>query len=91
MGCSRAESAQALGKIGDVRGITPLVQALKDKHQTVRHFVVEALGEIGEPALEPLIRALNDKHEDFRQLVKEALERISVKIEMGGVFDLYSL
>ena len=73
---------KALGQIGDVRAIAPLVQALKDEHQTVRHFVMEALADIGEPAIAPLTRALNDEHEAFRQLVKEALESIRVKTDI---------
>jgi len=55
---------------------------LKDEHHSVRCAVVEALGEIGEPAIEPLTRALNDEHEAFRQLVKEALESIRVKTDI---------
>jgi HEAT repeat protein len=45
----RRAAAQALGKIGDVRAVEPLIE------HTGYWEAIEALGKIGEPAVEPLL------------------------------------
>lgn len=57
----REGAARALGQIGDVQAIDPLVQALQDEEPSVRRIVAEALGKIGDAqAVEPLVRVLAD-------------------------------
>ncbi len=55
-------AARALGQIGDVRAVEPLIRLLKDEEASVRGAAVRALGEIGdERAVEPLIGMLSDR------------------------------
>jgi HEAT repeat protein len=53
---------QALGQIGDPRGIKPLIVALRDTSHEVRSHAAFALNKIGPPAVEALIAAL--RHPD---------------------------
>jgi len=61
----RANTARALGQLGDSRAIAPLVKALQDESNEVRYFAAEALGNIGDiqalPYLEKVM--LEDKGE----------------------------
>ncbi|NIA12001.1 MAG: hypothetical protein GWP10_20345 [Nitrospiraceae bacterium] len=50
-----------------------LIDALADEEEWVRLHAAEALGEIGEPAVEPLITALRDEHEYVRLYAAIAL------------------
>ena len=43
----RVDAIEALGMIGDARGVEPLIQALKDKDDDVRRRAAGALGTIG--------------------------------------------
>lgn len=81
----RAAAAQALGEIGDVRAVEPLLAALQDKYSLVLQTVAKALGQIGDiRAIDPLL-ALTKKgfaHDDSRKAVKEALVKLgSAEIE----------
>lgn len=59
----RQPAAEALGKLGDVRAVNPLIAALKDKQWDVRLTAAEALGKLKDTrAVEPLITALKDPH-----------------------------
>jgi HEAT repeat protein len=70
----RKSTAEALGKIGDVRAVAPLIQALDDERWEVRWGASGALGEIGDKsALAPLIHALKDEDIKVRKSVAEAL------------------
>ena len=52
-------SAEALGKIGDLRAVDPLLELLKDDHMGPRSNAAEALGELKDTrAVEPLISTL---------------------------------
>jgi len=67
-------AAEALGQIGDVRAVEPLVTALKDKDKSVRKAAAEALGQIADPrALEPLIGTLQDRNAFVRRAAAGAL------------------
>ncbi len=60
----RQAAAQKLGQAGDPRAVEPLIIALKDNDldEGVHQSAVEALGKIGEPAVEPLIATLKDRN-----------------------------
>jgi HEAT repeat protein len=54
----RLTATQALGQIGDPRGIKPLIVALRDSSNEVRSHAAFALKKIGAPAVEALLAAL---------------------------------
>ena len=72
----RWAAAEALGEMGDLRAVAPLLAALQDEDWRVRWAAAEALGRIGEPAVEPLLAALQDEDEDVRRAAVEALGKI---------------
>jgi HEAT repeat protein len=74
----RHKAAVALGKIGDTRAVGPLIASLKDGfwyRQSPEE--VEALAQIGIPAVKPLVVALKDSNQQVRCLAAEALCKIS--------------
>uniref|UniRef100_A0A7C2K2T5 HEAT repeat domain-containing protein n=1 Tax=candidate division WOR-3 bacterium TaxID=2052148 RepID=A0A7C2K2T5_UNCW3 len=61
-----------------LRGIEPLISALKDVNWHVREAVAYALGEIKDlRAVEPLISALKDVNSSVRRAAAKALEEIT--------------
>ena len=72
------ETVSALEKLGDKRGVEPLIAILKSRKYGKGHrAVVMALKKIGdERAVEPLAQALSDMDVVVRQEAAEALERI---------------
>ena len=52
-------AVRALAEIGDIRAVDPLIRALGER--TVYDEATEALGKIGEPAINALIKALEGK------------------------------
>ncbi|MCK9152172.1 HEAT repeat domain-containing protein [Methanobacterium alcaliphilum] len=70
----RANSAEALGKIGSKKGTLPLIEALEDPDSEVRWKAAEALGNIGDrTAVDSLILALSDKDSDVRKHAARSL------------------
>ena len=68
----RKGAAKALGQIGDVRAVEPLIAALKDNNEDVREDVAKALGQIGDVvAGEPLCAALKDNEEKVRRAARQ--------------------
>jgi len=75
----RRKAAIALGRIGDVKAVEPLITALKskDEDQTVRLLATRALGKITDVrAIDPLIEALSDENEEIRMMAAEALGKL---------------
>jgi bilin biosynthesis protein len=73
----RAEAAEQLGRLKDVRTVEPLIEALRDEDKGVRREVTKALGEIGDSrAVKPLEKMLGDIDEFVRMNALWALERI---------------
>ena len=71
----RTVAAYALGKIGNLRAVEPLIEALKDDDWNVRVSSARALGIIGdERAVEPLNEALKDDEKSVRESVSIALK-----------------
>ena len=54
----RQDAVKSLGGLGDARTVEPLIAALKDENSDVRISAVEALAQIGMPAVQPLIETL---------------------------------
>jgi HEAT repeat protein len=81
-------SAIALGAIGDVRAVEPLIAALN--YEEVRPFAVNSLGEIGDTrAIKPIIGVLNSKDDLVRKYAVEALEKFCWqpdKSEAGAIY-----
>src|SRR6478609_8967355 len=70
----RREGAITLGEMGDERCVEPLCKALYDGDWQVREVAVDALGQIGPPAVEMLIKMVRDW--DVRKYVIMALGKI---------------
>lgn len=73
---TRADSARALGVIGDRESTAALREMLDDDHDEVRAAVIDALGAIGDPvALPALVSLLSTPSRHQRARVAEALRR----------------
>ncbi len=72
----RWRAIEALGKIGDKRGIEPLIQALKDGNEHVREEAAMALVRIGDAVVKPLIAALKSGDTEVRKRAAETLVKI---------------
>ena len=65
-----------IGKLKAAKNFKGLIGALKYKDSSVRKEAIEALVDIGKPAVEPLIDALNDKDINIQLLAVESLGKI---------------
>jgi HEAT repeat-containing taxis protein len=75
---NRWNAALSLGRLGDGRGVEPLISALADEDERVRLKVIWALGAIGDPRATAPLRALYRTADDeTRDIIREALEAIS--------------
>jgi HEAT repeat protein len=72
----RWNAAKALGEIGDLRAVQPLVATLKDEDGSVRDEAKKALIKIGKPSTEPLAAALHDYDWKVRIAAAETLGQI---------------
>ncbi|HJT19377.1 MAG TPA: HEAT repeat domain-containing protein, partial [Nitrospira sp.] len=70
----RREAAITLGEMADERCVEPLCKALYDGDWQVREVAIDALGQIGSPAVERLIKLLRDW--DVRKYAIAALGKI---------------
>ncbi|TKB80831.1 MAG: HEAT repeat domain-containing protein [Nitrospira sp.] len=59
----RAVAIQGLGFVRDERGVAPLIEAMREDR--FANNVVQALADIGEPAVEPLIAAMESSEQDL--------------------------
>jgi HEAT repeat protein len=56
----RVKAAEALGDLGDIRAVPPLIEALHDPYVDVQWLAAQALGKIKDPrAVDPLILLLS--------------------------------
>ena len=75
----REEAAEALGQIGDVRAVMPLIRALQDtnENEDFREVAADTLGNLRDArAVEPLIRTLEDASIHVRAAASKALGNI---------------
>ncbi len=73
------DAAQTLGAIGDPRAVHPLIAVLAERQSwppTGWEPAVQALSQIGEPAVEPLIAVIQDKSNEACRGAIETLGRI---------------
>lgn len=74
---ARVKAAEALGNLGDLRGVQPLVRALQDSDAEIRGSAALSLGILGDrKASRSLVIALNDPVFEVRQRAAEALSAI---------------
>src|SRR5687767_2244612 len=71
----------ALGRIGDARGVEPLIALLGDEDQHTTEVAKEALVRIGEPTIIPLLKVVLDpgRSLDHRCLSLEVIKLIGVR------------
>jgi HEAT repeat protein len=62
--------------MSDQQPIERLIKALWDENEAVRAQAIEALGEIGEPALPALLRALRDDDRNYETRTFKATPRV---------------
>ena len=87
----RCAAVQALGDLGDPRGVEPLIAALKDESRLVRYTAAWALGELGDArGVEPLIAALNDGDWALRYCAARALGKLGDARAVGPLKELLS-
>ena len=73
--CKKA--AEALGELGDIGAVKPLIIALKDVEIDVRKAAVEALAQIADiRTVQPLIEILQDVNNSLQRAAAEALGQI---------------
>ncbi len=73
----RISATIALGELGDVRAVGPLIACLrKDQDKSVKTFAGYALIKIGRPSVEPLIACLKDQDESVRRSAAVALGQL---------------
>jgi HEAT repeat protein len=73
---ARLAAAMALGGLGDLRALEPLIEMLAEENIYIRAAVTTALGRIGAPAVEPLIEKLSDNNWLIRCAAADALAEI---------------
>jgi HEAT repeat protein len=75
-----ANAAEALGRLGDIRAVEPLISTLQHQYHNARRAAAEALGELGDArAVEPLISALQRPEADssVRGAIDASLVRLN--------------
>ncbi len=80
-------AAEALGKLGDLRGINFLVALLRNANEKVRRYAVGSLGTVGDiRTVEPLKTAMKSDADIYVQRkAAKALERISTSEAIAAV------
>jgi HEAT repeat protein len=79
------EAAEAVGQLGDRRAVKPLIIALRDQDVNIREAAVEALVELGEPAVPQLTAALRDERRNVHQAASKALEKIGTQEALAAL------
>ena len=86
---ARIKAAEALGNLGDLRGVRPLMHALRDTDAGIRGRAALSLGMLGDhKAFGSLVVALEDPVFDVR---RQAAEALSVLKPGGAVLPLTEL
>jgi HEAT repeat protein len=76
----RWKAAEGLARLGDLRGLGPLISALQDEDWRVRRKAAWALGVLGDPrAIIPLRRAMLNEMDAVKEMIEEAMQEINRK------------
>ena len=76
----RWKAAEGLARLGDPRGLGPLISSLQDGDWRVRRKAAWALGVLGYPqAIIPLRRAMLDEMDAVKEMIEEAMQEINRK------------
>jgi HEAT repeat protein len=79
----RGRAAMMLGKLGDLRAVEPLIEALDAPGHQTRVNAAESLGRLGDPrAIQPLMRVVQTERDTFRDAAETALSRLGVDPRM---------
>ncbi len=87
---TRFEAALRLGELRDPRAVEPLIDALRDDADNVRHAAWSALLKIGAPALEPLRNAARDRDRGVQRQATATLELIESELRLAPPSSLAS-
>lgn len=80
----RWKAIESMARLGDLRVVEPVIEALSDEDWRVRQKAAWALGVLGdERALVPLRRALRNESEGVREMILEALDQIKMRMAGG--------
>jgi HEAT repeat protein len=86
----RMDAVEALGMLGDERGVPSLIECLKDESKHVRREAAVALGILGDKrAIEPLIQALKSEWDDSETPFVEAIERLGERTSIQPLIKAY--
>jgi HEAT repeat protein len=86
----RQYAAHLLGSAGEERAVPNLLQALHDPEKGVRNLAMQALVDLGTPAVDPLLGLLSDHHWVIRYRGAEALGLIGDPRAVGPLVHLLS-
>ena len=81
----RWKAAESIGKLGDRRAVSILINALGDEDWRVRQKVAWALGNLGDGrAIQPLRRLMNDPSDGVQDMAQLAMEAVKRKMAEEG-------
>ena len=87
----RSMAAKGLGKLGDERGVDPLIETLSDDDRDVREAAAKALEQLGDKrAVDPLIKTLSDDDWRVRKAAAEALGKLGDKRAVDPLIEALS-
>ncbi|WP_129115122.1 HEAT repeat domain-containing protein [Halegenticoccus tardaugens] len=85
----RMAAANALGRLGDERNVSGLVDALCDEDARVRARAADALGRIGDPrAVDGLVALLTDPDAEARRAAADALAGVGTDRALAALLGL---
>lgn len=81
----RWKAAEGLGRLGDRRAVSILINALSDDDWRVRQKAAWALGALGDRrAIQPLRRLMSDPSDGVQDMAQLAMEAVKRKIAEEG-------
>lgn len=79
----RGRAALMLGKLGDLRAVSPLIRALHAPGFQTRYYAAQALGKLGDlRAIDPLLAMANNEKDKMRDAALEALRLLGYQAEL---------